>query len=82
MLSLRPRCANGGMIKNGLDLEVPSRMLVLNRQEPREFCSGLEEICLSEDRCFATVFSTRGGGDHDRLRSWRCSLSIVSRFPG
>jgi hypothetical protein len=60
MLSLRLLCANGGLIKTGLDLEVPSRMVVSSREEPREFCSGSEEVCVSGDQCFTTLFSTRG----------------------
>jgi hypothetical protein len=42
-------------------------------------CNILEEVCVSDDWSFTTMFST-SGGDLGRLRSWWCSLSSVS-FP-
>jgi hypothetical protein len=42
---------------------------------------GSEETCALDARRFAIVLSTSGGGDNDRLYSWRFSSSMY-QFPG
>jgi hypothetical protein len=74
---LSPQSVDGDvMMKIGQAMEVSSRILKSNRELvkfPGSARNGWREVCVSDDRRFASVFSASGGGT---------SYLVVSVFQG